>query len=222
MTEPAPERPVRRDVARNRERILAAARRLAATEGLGIGHDAIAHAAEVGVGTVYRHFPDREELIDLLFDERVGEVVALAEAAREAADPWEGLVGFLAGNLELQSGDRGLRELMAGTGRSAERARRTQARVGRAVRELVERAHASGQLRQDVGLGDFPLVQIMVAAVVEVGAEVDPERWRRALALVLDGYRADHVPRPPLPGAAATPEQVERLLSHDRPRVRRS
>ncbi len=209
-------KPLRRDAERNRQRILAAANALVAEVGLDVTHNDIARAAEVGVGTVYRRFPDRQVLIDELFDQRVDRVVALVDEALTIEDPWQGLCAFVAGNLELQAGDKGLKDLMLGDGRDTELARRAQRRIGPAVRELVKRAHASGQLRPDVGVEDFPLVQEMVGAVLEHSRRIDPNLWRRALALVLDGYRADTQQREPLPGATLTPEQIEQVLSAPR------
>jgi AcrR family transcriptional regulator len=209
-------RPLRRDAERNRQRILDATRKLVAERGLGVSHDDIARAAEVGVGTVYRHFPDKQELLGLLFDERLDETVALAEAAGRFDDPWEGLYAFVAGNLELQAGDPGLKELMLGTGRASDLARRAQQRIGPAVGQLVARAKAAGCLREEVGVEDFPLIQIMVGAVMEDARDADPQLWRRALALVLDGYRAGpHAER--LPGNTPTRGQIEQILSHWRP-----
>jgi AcrR family transcriptional regulator len=215
-----PSKPLRRDAERNRRRILDAARDLVAEAGLDNSHDDIARAADVGVGTVYRRFPDKQQLIDELFDERVDQIVNLVEAARELDDPWQGLSAFIAGNLELQAGDQGLKELMLGNSRATELAQRAQRRIGAAVRELVARAHASGQLRPDVGVEDFPLIQMMVGAVMEDARHIDPDLWRRALALVLDGYRAD-ASRDPLPGDTPTQEQIEQVLSHWRPPRRR-
>jgi AcrR family transcriptional regulator len=213
---PAPDRPLRRDAERNRQRILDAARALVAEVGLDISHDDIARAADVGVGTVYRRFPDKRKLIEELFDERVDQIIALVEAALQFDDPWQGLHHFLQGNLELQAGNQGLKELMLGNSRATELAQKAQQRIGTAVRELVARAHASGQLRPDVGEADFPLVQMMVGAVMEDARHIDPDLWRRALALVLDGYRADGR-RAPLPGRTPAPEQIEQVLSHWRP-----
>lgn len=209
-------RPLRRDAERNRRRILDATRALVAEVGLEVSHDDIARAADVGVGTVYRRFPDKQELFDELFDERVDDVVELAERAREVDDPWEGLCAFIVGNLELQAGDQGLKEMMLGAGRVSELARRAQQRIGAAVGELVHRAQASGQLRADVSVEDFPLVQIMVGAVMENASTVDPQLWRRALALVLDGYRVGARPDR-LPGSAPSTEQIEQILSRWRP-----
>jgi AcrR family transcriptional regulator len=219
-SEPTPARPLRRDAERNRRRILDAARELVAEVGLDISHDDIARAAEVGVGTVYRRFPDKQELLDELFDERVDQIIELVDAALEIEDPWQGLCAFVAGNLELQAGDQGLKELMLGNGRAGELAQRAQRRIGPAVRELVRRAHASGQLRPDVGVEDFPLIQMMIGAVMEDARHIDPDLWRRALALVLDGYRAGARPEP-LPGSVPTPEDIEQVLSHWRPPRRR-
>ncbi len=220
MTDQEPSRPLRRDAERNRRRILDAARQLVAEVGLDISHDDIARAAEVGVGTVYRRFPDKQQLIDELFDERVDQIIALVDGALALDDPWQGLSTFVAGNLELQAGDQGLKEIMLGTSRAGELAQRAERRIGPAVRELVKRAHASGQLRPDVGVEDFPLIQMMVGAVMEDARHIDPNLWRRALALVLDGYRAGDRPDP-LPGRTPTRDQIEQVLSHWRPPRRR-
>src|SRR3954464_11040589 len=104
-------RPLRRDAERNRQRILAPAGELFTEGGLGVTLDDIAHHAGVGVGTVYRRFRDKEELIDALFDERMEAVLTAAEEALAADDPWLGLEGFFVSIFALQAADRGLREL---------------------------------------------------------------------------------------------------------------
>src|SRR5205085_4050006 len=109
-----PQKPLRKDAARNRQRILDAAYELFAARGLSATLNDIAHYAGFGVGTVYRHFPDREQLIDGLFEQRIDEVAALLQEALEDPDPWRGLTTFLERNLALQSQDRGLRELILG------------------------------------------------------------------------------------------------------------
>lgn len=83
------QRPLRRDAERNRQRILTAARTLFAEQGLGVSHDQLAAAADVAVGTVYRRFPTKESLIEALFTEEVDDVVAMADAALQIADPWD-------------------------------------------------------------------------------------------------------------------------------------
>src|SRR5207248_4027407 len=105
-----PDRPLRADAERNRQRILDAARELFADRGLGVTLNDIAHHAGVGVGTVYRRFPDKKQLIDGLFEQRLEDLVALMDLAVSDPDPWRGLSGFLEHALELQAADRGLRE----------------------------------------------------------------------------------------------------------------
>jgi AcrR family transcriptional regulator len=200
------EKPLRRDAERNRRRILDAARRLVAEHGLDVSHDEVARAAGVGVGTVYRRFPDKRELFDELLADRVAELVAVAERARGRADPWAGLCEFVTGNLERKAGYPGLRELMD---RGGELARQAHRRIADSIIELVDRAHASGQLRADVGVGDIAVAEIMVTAIMDRAGAVDPELWRRALAVVLDGLRERGGPG--LPGDPPPMSEIERM-----------
>jgi AcrR family transcriptional regulator len=201
-------RPLRRDAERNRRRILDAARALVAEHGLDVSHDDIARAADVGVGTVYRRFPQKQDLFDELLAEQVADLVAAAERARDDPDPWSGLTAFVTANLERQAGDPGLRELMLG-GRGSDLALRARRRMADAVGGLVDRAHAAGQLRADVGVGDIAVAEMMVAEIIERAHGVEPQLWRRALAVVLDGFR-EHG-HPPLPGTAPSMSRIERM-----------
>src|SRR3954449_11052411 len=92
---------LRKDAERNRQRIVDAATELFAERGLAVTLNDIAHHADVGVGTVYRRFPDKDLLIDALFEERVQEMLDLAEESLACEDAWQGLVSFLEGSLEL-------------------------------------------------------------------------------------------------------------------------
>src|SRR4051812_10369916 len=136
----AGQRPLRRDAERNRQRILDAARTLIAEQGLGVSHDQLAEAADVAVGTVYRRFPDKESLIEALFAEHIEGVVALARAALEIADPWEGLVTFLTQALQIQAGNRGLKELALGGAPGLAMVCRAQEQISPVMSELVGRA----------------------------------------------------------------------------------
>src|SRR5437667_9910090 len=106
------ERPLRRDAERNRQRILEAARELFADRGLSVTLNDIAHHAGVGVGTVYRRFPDKALLVEHLFEQRLEEIVGLMETAAADPDPWRGMTGFLEHALELQSPDFALKDLV--------------------------------------------------------------------------------------------------------------
>src|ERR1700749_5164954 len=106
--------PLRRDAARNRQRILEAAADLFRQRGLSASLNDIAHHAGVGVGTVYRHFPNRDRLIDGLFEQRFEELVAYMEEALADPDPWHGLTSFTRAAADLQAGDRGIKDLLTG------------------------------------------------------------------------------------------------------------
>ena len=90
---PIPLRPLRRDAERNRQRILEAAAEVFTERGFAATLDDVARHAGVGVGTVYRRFPDKAALADALFDERIDALVTLAEQARDEPDAWAALVG---------------------------------------------------------------------------------------------------------------------------------
>jgi AcrR family transcriptional regulator len=211
------ERPLRRDAARNRERILVAAGEVFATRGLEVTLDDIAHHAGVGVGTVYRRFHDKEQLIDALFDDRMDAIVRVAEDALAAADPWLGLEGFFVGILDLQAADRGLRELAFAGRHGRERVTRARTRLEPMVQELVARAQASGQLRGDVLPDDVPIIQKMLAQVIDVAGDASPDLWRRYLAIVLDGLRTRRDGPTALPVPALEHGQLESCMQGWRP-----
>lgn len=203
---------MRRDAERNRRRILAAARALIAERGLGVGYDAIAREADVGIGTVYRRFPTREALFRELFEDRVDAVVGIAEEALAVEDPWQGLCQFIRRDFELQSADRGLREFLLGRAESTELRRRAGVRIAPLVAALVERARAAGQLRAEIGQGDIAIILSMIGGLMDVSVHVAPDLWRRYLAMVLDGLGSgsrDGV----LPGASPDEAEVERILA---------
>src|SRR6476469_5774575 len=107
------ERPLRKDAERNRLRILDAAGELFAQRGLGVTLDDIARHAGVGVGTVYRRYPNKEVLIDALFEQRIQAICAIAADALAIADPWDAFVYSLETGAELPARLRGLKELLS-------------------------------------------------------------------------------------------------------------
>jgi AcrR family transcriptional regulator len=194
-------RPLRADAERNRRRLLDAAAELFARKGLGVGLDEIARHAGVGVGTAYRRFSDKEELIEALFEDRLEQVPALAERAADNEDAFAGLVEFMEGAVALQSNDQGLKELFFGSEHAMVRVEAARDRILPAVQDMVARAQAAGQLRHDVGETDVALIQFMLTGLSDITLQADPEVWRRYLAIVLDGLRATtsaELPVPPL------------------------
>jgi len=190
------DRPLRRDASRNRERLLQAARELFAERGLDVPMDDIADRAGVGVGTAYRRFANRDEVIEALFEDRLADYLALAETALADPDPWAGLVAFLERSLALQADDRGLKELLMRDRRAFDRVASARERVMPLLERLVGRAHGAGALRPGVTAADLHVVSHMLGAV----GDFAPDLWRRYLPLLLDGLRAGE----PLPGAPVT------------------
>lgn len=208
---PASGRPLRRDAERNRQALLAAARRLIAVSGLDVGYDAIAREAGIGVATVYRRFPTREQLYEELYRDRIDAVVAIAEAALAVDDPWAGLSQFVERDFELQIADRGLREYQLGRATSGEVSRVGRERIKPLVERLIARAKASGHLRADVGDGDIAIMMAMLGTMMDATLAVSPDLWRRYLAMALDGLRLGP-DRDPLPGRAPDRSTMEAVL----------
>ena len=198
---PPSERPLRRDAERNRQRILEAARVVFAERGLSGSHDDIAREAGVGVGTVYRRFPDKEQLIDALFEERIEEIADVARAATDDPDPWQGLVGFLVRMQELQSRDRGLKEIVLGGARGAERAAAPRALADRSTAgQILQRAKDAGAVRSDIELTDLPLIQMAIGTIAEASRDVAPDAWRRMMSSCSTGC----APSAPSPSSSLT------------------
>jgi AcrR family transcriptional regulator len=204
-------RPLRADAARNRERILEAAIEVFAERGLEATPDDVAHRAGVGVGTVYRRFPDKEALVEALFEEAVNGIVELALRAGTITDSWDGLVWFLEKASERQAEDLGLRDVTMHCMYGRERISRARERIVRAVNRLVERAQRDGHLRADIVPADVPIIELMVNSVATTTGRVAPDLWRRYLAIVLDGLSAHGPSLSTLP-EAPTHEGVEQAL----------
>src|ERR687886_1643260 len=137
-------RPLRADAERNRARILAAAAEVFAERGLDVSLDDIAAHAGVGVGTVYRRFPDKDALIDALFEDKIERAVALVDDALEIEDPWEGLTTFLRGMCRMQAEDSGFKDALLLGDRGRERVAGARERFVPRPGKLPAPAHAAG------------------------------------------------------------------------------
>ena len=130
--------------------------------------------------------------------------------AEEQQDAWLGLTRALEKTCEVQAFDRGLREVMLGTGRGSERQRQMRERVAPRVDRLVTRAQAQGTLRTDIIPADFPILQLMVGTVSDhIG---QPGLWRRYLAIVIDGLRAGPGEPSPLPVEPASDDEMQQAI----------
>lgn len=208
VASPAGSKTLRRDAQRNRERIVASARTLFAHDGVETSVEEITRHAGVGMGTLYRHFPTKEDLVDAVLADAFEEIVTAAEQAVSAEDAWAGFTGFLERALSLHVANRGLKDVLATREHGRRRARAMRVRMQPLLRRLVERAQAQGALRPDFTAEDLPLVFWTSGRVIEATATVAPELWRRHLGLILDGLRAEAAT--PLPAPPLTRPQLAR------------
>src|SRR4051812_19805175 len=181
------ERPLRKDAERNRERLLTAASEVFAQRGLDVTmHDIAAHAG-VGVGTAYRRFANKQQVIDALFEQRLAKVAALADEALEDPDAWHGLCTYLERVLRLQSEDRGLTDIVNNPDLGPERADEARDRITPLLHTLVDRARRQGHLRPDFDATDIVFIQYALGALMDRPREVQPTLYRRYLTMFLDG-----------------------------------
>lgn len=181
------ERPLRADAERNRQRILEAGHEVFGERGLRATLDEVAERAGVGVGTVYRRFPDRETLVRALYEDRVEELVEIAKRGEQNPDPWEGLVGVLREGAEFHGRNRAVRELTFSPPGQRDWVDRTRGIVRPKIAKLVAAAQEQGKLRADMATLDVPQIHMMLAEVMEVTADVSPDAWERLLTYVIDG-----------------------------------
>jgi AcrR family transcriptional regulator len=195
---------LRSDARRNRERLVASARGLFATHGIDVSVEEITHHAGLGMGTLYRHFPTKDDLIEAVLEDAFAELARLAEEAAAADDAWAGLTGFVEEALDLHVQNRGVKDILATRAHGARGAEATRARIRRLLRGVIDRAQEQGALRADFTFEDLPFVFWSAGRVIEQTADVAPEVWRRYVSFVLDGLRAPGatpVTTPPLTAA---------------------
>jgi AcrR family transcriptional regulator len=170
------DRPLRADARRNREKVLEAARTVFSEHGRDAQMDDVARVAGVGVGTVYRHFPTKEALIEAL-------MVAAFESIAEAAE------AALERGAETMAGDRALSEVFASIPGATESVMPTVEGLTQTMAELIRRAQEAGALRDDLIVDDVPMVMCGIGSATKKEHRC-PDAWRRHLSLVVDGMRA--------------------------------
>ena len=209
-------RPLRRDAALNRERLLNAAGELFAEHGLNVTLNDIAHHAGVGIGTAYRRFANKEEVIDALFEKRLGEVAAVAEDALQMQDAWEGLVMFMERALHMRHGDRGLNQIMNNPALGDTRVAQARDQVAPLLTALVERAKDQGAVRPDFDQTDIIFIQLALSAILDSSRNLAPDLYRRYLTMFLDGIRNPRGDFTPLPAQALSAHQTHLAMTQNR------
>ncbi|MHA7283184.1 TetR/AcrR family transcriptional regulator [Arthrobacter sp. TMS2-4] len=185
-------RPLRRDARQNREVVLAAARRMFAAHGVDCSFEDIARDAGVGVGTVYRRFPDRRTLIEAILEQRVTDVDATVHRALALGDAWAAAQLFIGSTARMQLADRGLRDLLHEDGFVSEGLAMLRQRIAPAAEEIAARLRHDGARSDLTGDDVLALIRMLGALPPGTGAAASPDRdagLGRYLGLVLDGLR---------------------------------
>jgi AcrR family transcriptional regulator len=186
------ERPLRADARRNRERLVAAAREVLTARGSEASMEEIAKAADVGVGTLYRHFPRRIDLVEAVYREDVDALVSLAEQLSAGDGAWEGLTTWLAGFVRYAQSKRTfLTELHEAFEKNPDLALTSREKISSAAGLVLTRAQRAGFARSDVDQSD--LMQLIGGMCMARNSTLTQNE--RLLTLVLDGLRQS--PPPP-------------------------
>ncbi|MFE2704484.1 TetR/AcrR family transcriptional regulator [Streptomyces mirabilis] len=207
----APAKPLRRDAQRNRDAIVAAARKAFAEQGLDASLEGVAREAGVAIGTVYRHFPRRLDLVEELFTAKFTDLLAAAEEAAAMDDAWEGFCSYLEKLCELQACDRAFNDLVSARLPVHALGRGMFERTKERVAQIFRNAQEQGVLRDDVTPEDIAFVIWSQVGIIQATHTVAPNAWRRHLHLLLDAFRAECAHE--LPEPALTPQQFAQTLT---------
>ena len=192
---------LRSDARRNRERLIASARELFARQGVGVSVEEITHHAGLGMGTLYRHFPTKDELIDAVLEDTFAEVLRYAEEGAAAPDAWQGFVSFFERVSELHARNRSFKDVVASQAHGAHRADEMRKQMRPHIEQMIRRAQEQGALRKDFTPADVAFIFWSTGRVIEVTGGIARDAWRRHLAFLVDGLRASaatEVTTPPL------------------------
>ena len=182
---------LRADAARNRERLLELAREDTARGDLSLQLNDLARRAGVGVGTVYRHFPTREALLETLVRERFYTLLEVARDALEEEDPWTGFERLIRRQLELELLDPGFAQVVAAVNDEQAETTELKKQLGRAGNQLLRRAQRAGVIRPDVKGDDIRRLTCGVNYAVSLGTGKDDRvaTAHRYAAVLLEGLR---------------------------------
>ena len=209
-------RRLRKDAAENRDRLLTAAAELFAERGLAVTLNDIAHHAGVGVGTAYRRFGNKEEVIDALFEQQMSAVADVAQEALDDPDAWNGLLTFLERALHMRHGDRGLNQIMNNPVLGEARVQEVRDRIAPIITKLVAKAKEQGVVRPDFDQTDLIFMQLGLSAIIDSTRDIAPELYRRYLTMFLDGIRTDRAGFTPLPASALSAADTHLAMTRRR------
>lgn len=173
----------RSDSVRNRERLIEAAGKIFAVGGPDASLEAVARAAGLGIGTLYRHFPTREALFQAVYRHEVDQLVDLAAALAEEPDKVDALRQWLHANVGMIATKRGMIAALApATGSSTELYADSAARLARSVGGLMDRAAAAGEIRDDI------TTEELMHALIGMCYSRDKPGWQETVLRLLDVF----------------------------------
>lgn len=179
----------RADARRNRTRVIEAAEAVFAAKGISASTEEVARAAGVGIGTVFRHFPTKEELLQAVFIDRLQRLADEADALRTAEDPGTALFGFFARVVEEAESKNALADALVATGVDLESSAAAAKRSFRdAMEALLSRAQSAGAVRDDVGIAELLTLLVGASRAAEHAGQ-DRDVQSRAVAVIVDGLR---------------------------------
>ncbi len=191
----------RRDARERRGKIIAAAQREFALHGVDASLEKIAREAGVAIGTLYRHFPTRLDLLTAAFEPRLQEFLDAAAKALEMDDPWQGFVCYLENLFGMQAGDRGFNDFLSRRFPGSADTERIHDEMCRQIEEVLTRAQEAGEARPDITQADIVNLIWSNGRIIDATSTTAPNAWRRYLYLMLDAYRAERahaIPEPPM------------------------
>lgn len=181
---------LRADAERNRQKILEVAARVFAERGIDATLNDIAHEAGVGVGTVYRKFPDKNALIEQLTEQKLRHVLDQVHQISADAPAGDALRAALLAAGALRASDRGLFQILLTATPGSPQRESAATSVLHAWDDLVARAVRDGAVRPGFSVVDIDLFMIMVGAVADATHSFDPHAWERCAHVLLDGFTA--------------------------------
>jgi len=198
--------PLRADAERNRRRILDAATTVFAEFGPAATLGDVARSAGVGIGTIYRKFPDKEALLDALLEDKIDTVMAVLDHAVAIDHPGIAFRTYLHGMIEVHAQDRSLATVLFAPNRNERVPPDISDRLGSTADRIITGAIAADELREGFTRQDTTVLAVMVGTIAATTRSEDPDVWRRYAQIVVDGTRPsahrDPLLPPPLPFTA--------------------
>ncbi|MES2171707.1 MAG: helix-turn-helix domain-containing protein [Actinomycetota bacterium] len=204
--------PRRRDAIERHDRIIAAAQREFAARGVNASLEGIARDAGVAIGTLYRHFPTRLDLLMAASEPRLHEFLEGAAMALAIDDPWEAFVTYLEHLFRVQAGDRGFNDFLSRRFPANAETERIHDQMCQQIESVLARAQDAGVARPDIALADIVNLIWSIGRMMDATSTTAPGEWRRHVYLMLDAYRAERahpIPEPPM-----TREQLYDAMVH--------